>query len=141
MSEDMMVSGMDMDTVVKMDPIVREPLPVLPVGWHILVEMRVPQDRTDSGIIELPPETQQVQEANEYVGRVVALGHLSYMDETKFSPRNLGQKNWCNVGDWVAFNKYAGQTVRTRSGKLYRVLEDENIYGVVPDPEQIHVPY
>ena len=46
---------------------------------------------------------------------------------------------WCKKNDWVIFAKYAGSRLNIEGGEL-RLLNDDEILGVVEDPESILSP-
>jgi co-chaperonin GroES (HSP10) len=41
------------------------------------------------------------------------------------------------VGDWIMYGTYGGQTIYTKSGTKYLVMNDDGIMGFVTDPEAI----
>jgi co-chaperonin GroES (HSP10) len=59
------------------------------------------------------------------------LGELAYKDESKFP---FGA--WCKEGDWVIFGRYAGSRISIDGGEI-RFLNDDEILGIVNDPEDI----
>lgn len=115
-------------------------LPFIAVGWRIIVKPQKPVDKTPGGLA-LADETIAVQKANEYRGEVVSKGPLAYRDQVKFHPGGTTFKDWCAVGDTVAFNKYAGQKMIAANGEEYRVLNDEDIIANISDPQAMINPY
>lgn len=118
-------------------------LPVLPVGWRILIEPVEIKRQTDSGIA-LPEEVIKAQQHLRYIGKVVAMGPLCYAkDDFKVRPGDSPSYPFCKVGDWVAFGKYAGQEViGKREGKAtrYKLVNDDEVLAVVQDPDFIETP-
>lgn len=114
-------------------------LPVRAVGWRLLIEPVAVKKQSDGGII-LAAESVKAQEYLRYVGKVVDAGGLAYQD-SKF-----GGTPWCAVGDHVAYAKYAGQEVivnpDTADGepKRYRLINDDEVLAVIPDPSAIMIP-
>lgn len=116
--------------------------PVRPAGWRILVEPVEVQRQTAGGIL-LAEESVKAQEYLRYVGKVVDMGELAYMDP-KFRPHpNAKATPWCKVGDFIAHGKYAGQEVIANvdgEQKRYRLLNDDEVLAVVKDPADIVTP-
>ena len=110
-------------------------IPVIPVGYKMLVKPKAAKTQTAGGIL-LPEETVNHEDILCNVGQVVAQGGQCYQH-----PKFLGQR-WCEVGNWVVFAKYAGTLIEGRSmtdGDItrYRLLNDDEVGAVVPDPDVI----
>ena len=58
-------------------------------------------------------------------------GPLAYADASKFP-----DGPWCKEGDWVIFGRYAGSRIQIDGGEI-RLLNDDEILGIVTDPENI----
>ena len=90
-----------------------------PLGPRIKVKVKNPEEEVSSGgiIIQLKDKT----EDNE-IGLVVALGDLAYGNF---------QKNWCDLGDIVLFQRYAGKPREEieADGSIgyYRILKDIDV--------------
>jgi len=114
-------------------------LPVRAVGWRLLVEPVQVRTQSDGGII-LAAESVRAQEFLRYVGKVVDAGSLAYHDA------RFGGQAWCAVGDHVAYAKYAGQEVIVNPDvpegepKRYRLINDDEVLAVIPDPSAIMIP-
>lgn len=97
----------------------REELEVL--GPRIKVLVDAPNEKRSSGgiIFELGDK----QEDNE-TGIVVQLGNLAYGNF---------DKNWCDLGDKVLFQRYAGkpkeEIAKDGSVRYYRILKDIDVIG------------
>jgi len=79
----------------------------------------------------LADETRQRTQLATNVGYVLKVGGLSYADESKFP-----HGPWCKPGDWVIFGRYAGSRIQIDGGEI-RLLNDDEILGIVNDPEDI----
>jgi co-chaperonin GroES (HSP10) len=79
----------------------------------------------------LADETRQRTQLATNVGYVLKVGDLSYADESKFP-----HGPWCKEGDWVIFGRYAGSRIQIDGGEI-RLLNDDEILGIVNDPEDI----
>jgi chaperonin GroES len=101
-----------------------------PTGWRIAVLPYRGAERTKGGIV-ITEETQKRTQLATNCGYVLKMGELAYKDESKFP---FGA--WCKVGDWVVFGRYAGSRVSIDGGEI-RFLNDDEILGLVQDPEDI----
>ena len=101
-----------------------------PVGWRILVLPFKAKDKTKGGIL-LTDKTIEDSQMTASVALVVAVGPDAYQDKEKFP-----NGPWCKQGDWVVFGRYAGSRLRIEGGEV-RLLNDDEIIGVVDNPEDI----
>jgi len=101
-----------------------------PVGWRILVLPFKAKDKTKGGIL-LTDKTIEDSQMTASVALVVAVGPDAYADKEKFP-----NGPWCKQGDWVVFGRYAGSRLRIEGGEV-RLLNDDEILGVVDNPEDI----
>ena len=76
-------------------------------------------------------ETQERTQLATNVGFVLKKGPLAYADPSKFP-----DGAWCNEGDWVIFGRYAGSRIQIDGGEI-RLLNDDEILGIVTDPENV----
>ena len=113
----------------KLVPIVLNLIPQ-PTGWRIAI-LPYRGTKTSKGGIVLADETQKRTQLATNVGYVLKTGDLAYADESKF-PNGA----WCKTGDWVIFGRYAGSRIQIDGGEI-RLLNDDEILGVVNDPEDI----
>lgn len=109
-------------------------LPLTPVGWRVLIRPYEPESMTAGGIVKAD-ETLESETLLTYVGQVVAMGSECFkaitrsgIDLSKIDPKP-------QVGDWVQFGTYGGQTVHTKAGVKYLVMNDDGIMSIVKDPE------
>jgi co-chaperonin GroES (HSP10) len=101
-----------------------------PTGWRIAVLPYRGTDKSKGGIV-MPEEYKKKTQLGTVCGYVLAVGDLAYMDPVKF-PTGA----WCKKGDWVIFARYAGARLEIDGGEL-RILNDDEIVGLVNDPEDI----
>jgi co-chaperonin GroES (HSP10) len=104
-----------------------------PTGWRILILPHQGRGKTKGGVI-LSDKTVQETQIAANVGLVLEVGPDAYNDESRF-PNGA----WCKKDDWVIFAKYAGSRLNIEGGEL-RLLNDDEILGVVEDPESILSP-
>ena len=113
------------------EEIALEDMPI-PTGFRILVEMLEVRTVTAGGV-HISDESIEAQKYMCFIGGVVSMGPLCY-NHRKFD----GAGPWCQVGDWVAFGQNAGQSM-TIKGRDFRLLNDENILALIPDPSVIKI--
>ena len=104
-----------------------------PTGWRILILPHKGKKKTKGGII-LSDKTVEESQIAANVGLVLKVGPDAYNDESRF-PNGA----WCKKNDWVIFARYAGSRLNIEGGEL-RLLNDDEILGVVKDPESILSP-
>ena len=103
-----------------------------PTGWRILVMPYTGKEKTDSGIY-IPDNARDREARATVVCYVVKVGPLAYKDPDKFGPES---QPWCKEGDWVIFGRYAGSRIQIDGGEI-RLLNDDEILGIVNDPDDI----
>lgn len=119
--------------MVKPDREIEVELPVMPIGWRILVRPYEAQTHTVHGI-ELPPEALESEEHLTYVGQIVAMGDLCYKAVTRSGIHLADMNPKPKIGDWIMYGTYGGQKVITKAGAKYLVMNDDGIMGIVKDP-------
>lgn len=102
-----------------------------PVGYHILVAMPTVEDTFGStGLVKA--ETTKHQEAVlSMVALVLDIGDMAYKDEKRF-PTGA----WCKPGDYIMFRTHSGTRFRV-NGQEYRLINDDSVEAVVPNPRAI----
>lgn len=113
----------------KLDEAVLDRIPV-PTGWRVAVLPYRGAEKTKGGIV-LAEETKSRNQLSTVCGYVLKVGDLAYMDADKFP-----NGPWCKQGDWVIFARYAGARLAIDGGEI-RILNDDEIVGIVNDPEDI----
>ena len=101
-----------------------------PTGWRILILPYQGKGKTEGGII-LPDSVVDRESVATVCGYVLKVGPLAYEDKSKF-PTGA----WCKERDWVIFGRYAGARFRIDGGEV-RILNDDEIIGIVQDPDDI----
>ena len=99
----------------KADP---EVLPSLP-GYHILVRPVSVKSKTKGGLL-LPDSVKDDVAYLTTVGKVLAIGDLSYKDKDKFP-----NGKWCDVGDYVCYARHAGQKLYYKGVRLLLLFDDQ----------------
>ena len=101
-----------------------------PTGWRLAI-LPYRGNKASKGGILFSDETQKRTQLATNVGYVLRVGDLAYADQTKFP-----NGPWCKTGGWVIFGRYAGSRIQIDGGEI-RLLNDDEILGVVNDPEDI----
>lgn len=105
-----------------------------PTLWRLLIEPYKPPSQTESGI-HVPDEARESAEYLTIVGRVVDMGQQAFVKEALQDERNPA------VGDWVLYGKYAGQRVPMKDGRVFVILNDDDVLAVVDDPRSYQTYY
>jgi co-chaperonin GroES (HSP10) len=113
-------------------------LPVVPVAWRVLIRCYEPPSTTASGMI-IPAEVMESEELLSYVGQIVAMGSECYkaVSRSGIDMSNIEPKP--KVGDWIMYGTYGGQTIRTKTGTKYLMMNDDCVMGIVDDPSVFRV--
>lgn len=101
-----------------------------PTGWRVLIKAKEVPVASKGGIY-FPDASRTDMKAVGMIGKVVAVGPLAYGRDDM---RHAGP--WVQPGDWVLYGKYAGLRM-TCKGHEIRMMNDDEILGLVPDPEKI----
>jgi len=101
-----------------------------PTGWRIAILPYRGAEKTKGGIV-LAEETQKKTQLATVCGYVLKMGDLAYSDESKFPTGP-----WCKQGDWIIFGRYSGARIPIDGGEI-RLINDDEVLGVVNDPEDI----
>ena len=101
-------------------------LPV-PTGYRILIAIPEKEQKSEGGIL-LPGEMLQREQTASIVGYVMKVGPDAYKDEKRFP-----NGPYCKEGDFILFKSYAGVRFKIK-GQEFRVIHDDTVDGVVPDP-------
>jgi co-chaperonin GroES (HSP10) len=88
-------------------------------------------EKTKGGIV-LSEETQKKTQLATNCGYVLKTGSLGLCGSSQSSRTGA----WCKEGDWIIFGRYAGSRIQIDGGEI-RILNDDEIIGVVNSPEDI----
>jgi len=113
-------------------------LPVVPVGWRVLIRCYAVSGTTEGGLI-VPDEVLESEELLSYVGQIVAMGSECYraISRSGIDMSNIHPKP--KVGDWIMYGTYGGQSIKTKAGTKYLIMNDDCIMGIVDDPSVFRV--
>lgn len=77
----------------------------LPMGDRVLIQLRTVRTKTAGGIA-LPATTQEIEQFDTTLGRVLVLGPLAYRNRQTMEPWPEGI--WAKPGDFVRCPRYSG---------------------------------
>lgn len=109
-------------------------LPVTPIGWRVLIRPYKPSKTYGESDIEIPDEALDSEELLTYIGQIVAMGDQCYKAVTRSGIELSNINPRPKVGDWIMYGTYGGQTIRTKAGVKYLMMNDDGIMGIVEDP-------
>ena len=105
-------------------------LPV-PVGYRVLVAMPQVEEAFEGTELLKSVTTKNHEQIMSIIGVVIDMGKQAYSDQDRFPTGP-----WCEVGDYVMFRANTG-TRFTIDGSEYRLMNDDSIEAVVPDPRGV----
>ena len=112
------------------DEQLEELLPVH-VGYRVLVALPQIKETYDDSDLVKSSRTMHEEHVMSIIGLVVDMGDQAYVDKDRF-PTGA----WCKQGDYVMFRANSGTRFRI-GGTEYRLMNDDSIEAVVPDPSGI----
>lgn len=102
-----------------------------PTGYHLLIALpNIEETFGDSGLIKAA-KTVRDEIILTMVGLVLEVGPEAYGDKTRFP-----SGPWCKAGDYVLFRANSGTRFRVE-GQEYRLINDDSVQAIVPNPRAI----
>lgn len=101
-----------------------------PVGYRLLIALPKVEDTYESGIVKAD-RTRLEEQILSMMGAVIDMGEQAYSDQERFPTGP-----WCKIGDFVMFRPNSGTRFKV-NGREYRLLNDDSIEAVVPDPRGV----
>lgn len=101
-----------------------------PVGYRLLIVLPKVEETYDSGLVKAD-QTKHAEQVLSMMGAVIDMGDQAYSDKDRFPTGP-----WCKVGDFVMFRPNSGTRFKV-NGNEYRLLNDDSIEAVVPDPRGV----
>ena len=96
---------------------------ILPVEYKVLVEPIEVGEKTNGGLF-LPDNVREKEQVAQVKGIVIAVGGNAFDEWKEPIPK---------VGDKVFLAKYAGMRIEDDSGKVYQLINDKEIAGILRD--------
>jgi len=103
----------------------------VPVGYRVLIAMPHVEETFDGTDLLKSVNTKNHEQVMSIIGLVLDMGEQAYSDADRFPTGP-----WCKQGDYVMFRANTG-TRFSIDGKEYRLMNDDSIEAVVPDPRGI----
>lgn len=101
-----------------------------PSGYRILCGIPEIENKYESGIVKADV-TKQHEELLTTVLFVMKMGPDCYKDTTRFP-----SGPWCKEGDFILVRPHVGTRLKIH-GREFRIINDDNVEGVVEDPRGI----
>ncbi len=102
-----------------------------PVGYRLLVALPDIEDYYKGSSL-LKTDTEKHREyIMSIMGIVIDMGDGAYSDKERFP-----EGPWCKPGDYVMFRMNTGTRFKV-NGKEFRLMNDDSIEAVIPDPSGI----
>ena len=101
-----------------------------PTGYHLLIALPEVEEEFDSGILKAT-KTMREELILSSIGLVLDMGDQAFADQTRFPTGP-----WCKTGDYVMFRPNSGTRFRI-GGTEYRLLNDDSVQAIVPNPRAI----
>jgi len=101
-----------------------------PTGYHLLIALPEVEEEFDSGILKAT-KTMREELILSSIGLVLDMGDQAYADQTRFPTGP-----WCKTGDYVMFRPNSGTRFRIGATE-YRLLNDDSVQAIVPNPRAI----
>jgi co-chaperonin GroES (HSP10) len=125
MTEQVAVNDLDVVTDEEMEQQIPKP-----VGYRVLIALPTIEDKYDSGLMK-SERTLHEEKILSTMGIVLDMGGEAYSDKERFP-----NGPWCKVGDFVMFRPNSGTRFKV-NGQELRLLNDDSIEAVVPDPKGV----
>lgn len=93
---------------------------IKPLGDRIVVQPLEAEEITKGGII-LPDTAKE----KPHEGKIIAVGRGKVADNGQIQPLEL------KVGDRVLYGKYSGNEIKTKDGKDYLIMREEDVLAIV----------
>ena len=103
----------------------------LPAGYRVLIALPQVKETFDTTDLLKSSQTRHEEHIMSIIGMVVDMGSQAYADKDRF-PTGA----WCKQGDYVMFRANSGTRFRI-GGTEYRLMNDDSIEAIVPDPTAI----
>jgi co-chaperonin GroES (HSP10) len=101
-----------------------------PVGYRLLIALPKVEETYESGLVKAD-RTRLEEQILSMMGAVIDMGEQAYADKDRFP-----NGPWCKVGDFVMFRPNSGTRFKV-NGQEYRLLNDDSVEAVVPDPRGV----
>jgi co-chaperonin GroES (HSP10) len=102
-----------------------------PAGYRILVALPDVSDYYEGSTLLKTDSEKHREYITSIMGAVIDVGADAYKDKERYP-----DGPWCEVGDYVMFRMNTGTRFKV-NGKEFRLMNDDSIEAVIPDPRGI----
>lgn len=102
-----------------------------PVGYRLLVALPEVEDYFKGSSLLKTDSEKHREYIMSIMGIVLDMGSGAYSDKERFP-----EGPWCKVGDYVMFRMNTGTRFKV-NGKEFRLMNDDSVEAVIPDPSGI----
>jgi len=102
-----------------------------PVGYRVLVALPDIDDYYDGSTLLKTDSEKHREYITSIMGVVIDMGGDAYTDKERYPGGP-----WCKLGDYVMFRMNTGTRFKV-NGKEFRLMNDDSIEAVIPDPRGI----
>ena len=102
-----------------------------PAGYRILVALPDVSDYYEGSTLLKTDSEKHREYITSIMGVVIDMGKDAYKDTDRYP-----DGPWCKAGDYVMFRMNTGTRFKV-NGKEFRLMNDDSIEAVIPDPRGI----
>jgi len=102
-----------------------------PVGYRVLVALPDIDDYYQNTSLLKTDNEKHREYIMSIMGVVIDMGSDAYSDKERFP-----EGPWCKQGDYVMFRMNTGTRFKV-NGKEFRLMNDDSVEAVIPDPSGI----
>jgi co-chaperonin GroES (HSP10) len=102
-----------------------------PVGYRLLIALPDIEESYDGSALIKTSDAMRKEYIMSIMGVVLDMGDGAYADKERFP-----EGPWCKEGDYVMFRMNTGTRFKV-NGKEFRLMNDDSIEAVIPDPRGI----
>ena len=102
-----------------------------PTGYHVLIALPNVEETFSDSMLLKAERTVREEYILSTIGLVLDMGDQAYKDKDRFT-----EGPWCKPGDYVMFRANTGTRFKIGSQE-YRLMNDDSIQAVVPNPRAI----
>ena len=102
-----------------------------PVGYRLLIALPDIEEVYEGSTLLKTSDSMRKEYIMSIMGVVLEMGDGAYADKERFP-----EGPWCKEGDYVMFRMNTGTRFKV-GGKEFRLMNDDSIEAVIPDPRGI----
>ena len=102
-----------------------------PVGYRLLIALPDIEESYEGSDLIKTSDAMRKEYIMSIMGVVLDMGDGAYADKNRFP-----EGTWCKEGDYVKFRMNTGTRFKV-NGKEFRLMNDDSIEAVIPDPRGV----